>query len=299
MRPRTNANALALLVLATCCTLGAGAVRAQNAVTNGSFENTGGTFVNEGGGVMNTALTPGATTIPGWTVTNDQIGWISNGNAYGPSSPFGAFLLDLTGVHDNSSFGGVTQTISTTPSQAYTLSLWLGADQAHSVNSGTKSVSVSAGTASTVFTFVPSGAGNQWGRFSFDFVASSSSTPITIVGTSAGSGYQYLGLDSVAVVPATTVSVAPSIASGLFITAFPIPASGHLSVSFSLPSSAPGTVELLDLSGRCVQREELRSLGAGQHALTLALPAHLTPGLYFLALQQQSRRVFAKVSVLR
>ena len=173
--------------------------RAANLIVNGGFENTGGTFVDEGGGVMNTALTPGSTLVPGWTVTNAQVGWISNTNIYGVATPYGSYCLDLTGNHDNGVYAGVTQTIVTTPNQRYRLTLSLGADQDHSPNSGTKSVSVTAGAASTSFTFVPSGTGNQWGNFSFDFTASSTSTQITIVGTSAGSGSQYLGLDNVSV----------------------------------------------------------------------------------------------------
>ncbi|HVN39575.1 MAG TPA: DUF642 domain-containing protein [Myxococcota bacterium] len=176
-------------------------VRAGNLIVNGSFENTGGTFVDEGGGVMNAALPVGSTLVPGWTVTNAQLGWISNANIYGVATPFGSYFLDLTGNHDNSIYAGVTQTIVTTPNQAYTLTLSLGADQGQPLNSGTKSVSVTAGSSSTSFTFVPSGVGNQWKNFSFDFVAVATSTQITIVGTSSGAGYQYLGLDNVSVAP--------------------------------------------------------------------------------------------------
>jgi uncharacterized protein DUF642 len=172
---------------------------AANLVSNGSFENAGGTFVDEGGGVMNTPLTPGSALIPGWTVTNAQLGWISNSNSYGVATPYGSYSIDLTGNHDDSSYAGVTQTITTVPSVRYRLTLALGADQSHPANGGTKSVSVTAGSSGTSFTFVPSGAGPQWGSFSFDFTATSTSTPITIVGTSAGSGVQYLGVDNVSV----------------------------------------------------------------------------------------------------
>jgi hypothetical protein len=211
MKPRTRIRNLAPLLLASFFTMGAAVIHAQNLITNGGFENTGGTFVDESGGVMNTTLTVGSTIIPGWTVTSDQLGWISNGNIYGPATPFGSFLVDLTGSHDNGSYAGVTQTISTTPAQTYTLSLSLGADQDHPVNSGTKSVSVAAGVTNKTFTFIPTGSGNQWGTFSFDFVATSSSTAITIVGTGAGSGYQYLALDNVSVVPRLpTLTITPT-----------------------------------------------------------------------------------------
>lgn len=172
---------------------------AANLLVNGSFENTGGTFADEGGGVMNSTLTPGSGLVPGWTVTNAQLGWVSNANTFGISTPYGAYSLDLTGSHDDSSYAGVTQTIVTTPGVKYRLTLSLGADQSHPVNGGTKSVQVTTGASSTSFTFVPSGTGSQWGSFSFDFTASSTSTPIAIVGASAGSGSQYLGLDNASV----------------------------------------------------------------------------------------------------
>jgi hypothetical protein len=189
-----------VLVAVTALSLAhASPVSAANLLVNGSFENTAGTFTDEGGGVMNGPLTPGSTLVPGWTVTNAQLGWISNANTYGVSTPYGSYSVDLTGTHDDSSYAGVTQTIATTPGMKYRLTLSLGADQSHPVNSGTKSVQVSAAASSTSFTFVPSGTGSQWGNFSFDFTASSASTPITIVGTSAGSGSQYLGLDNISV----------------------------------------------------------------------------------------------------
>src|SRR5271165_5941753 len=129
MKMNRQTLSLAFATLALFCAGDLTLVHAQELITNGSFENTNGTFVDEGGGVMLTALTPGSTIIPGWTVTNDQLAWLMNGNSTGISTPFGSFLLDLTGNHDNGSYAGVTQTIRTIPSETYTLSLSLGADQ--------------------------------------------------------------------------------------------------------------------------------------------------------------------------
>src|SRR5271165_2547992 len=126
MKPQTNIRNFTLLMLVAFCVAHARITDAQSLVTNGSFENTGGTFVDEGGGAM-TSLSPGSTVIPGWAVTNDEIAWLMNGNVTGIATPFGCLLLDRPGTHDDNVYGGVTQTISTTPSQTYTLSLSIGA----------------------------------------------------------------------------------------------------------------------------------------------------------------------------
>jgi hypothetical protein len=171
---------------------------AQNLLTNGSFENTDNTFVNNGQGFHN--LFPGATTIPGWTVTNDNLAWLNNTNTANVMTPTGSFFLDLTGADDTAPYGGVTQTIATNPGTIYTLSLSLGSS--NPTFGGEKTVSVTAGSASTTFTLPASmGPGDLWGPFSFDFTASAASTAITITGTGAGTGSQYIGLDNVSVVP--------------------------------------------------------------------------------------------------
>ena len=182
--------------------------QAQNLIINGSFEDTSGTFVNNGFGYM--PLTVGSTTIPGWTVYNDQIAWLlSGGQSYG-STPFGSFFLDLTGTHDNGSFGGVYQMITTTPSNTYTLSASIGVNQDDVNGHGIKQISVSAGSTTQLFTFYPSGTGMQWTTMSFNFVATSSSTLISIVGTQAGPGYQALFIDNVSVFPPPTLTFAPA-----------------------------------------------------------------------------------------
>jgi hypothetical protein len=190
---------------------------AAELIVNGSFENTGGTFVDGGGSVMN--LPPGAASIPGWTPTDNALAWVSNANTYGARTPYGDFLIDLTGSQDNGSLAGITQTLGTAPSQLYRLSLSLGAYQDNPLSSGQKSVLVTAGAASTSFTFTPVGSGNLWGSFSFDFLATSTSTPITIKGTSTGTGTQYLGLDNVSVVGVPEPSAAILLSGGLSLTA--------------------------------------------------------------------------------
>lgn len=203
-RLRTPRLITILIVLSSVCFTFA-QVHAQNLLTNGSFENTSNTFVNNGQGFMN--LAPGSSVIPGWTVTSNTLSWINNTNPFSLTASDGSFFLDLTGPQDSAAFGGVTQTIATTPFNTYTLSLTIGAGGTSAPYGGTKSVMVTAGSSSTTFTFTPVGSGSQWGTFSFDFVPTTSSTAISIAGTASGVGNQYLGLDNVSVVPEPSTAV--------------------------------------------------------------------------------------------
>lgn len=160
---------------------------AQDLIVNGGFEDTAGTFVANGDGTM--LLPNGSTTIPGWTITNNAVAWASS-----PTN----FNLDLTGYHDSTVLGGVTQVIATIPLNTYTLSLTIVSGDSLQTG-GQKIVKATFGTSSTWFDFVPTGTGVEMRRFSFNFVASASSTTIAIVGASSGTGFRYLGLDDVSV----------------------------------------------------------------------------------------------------
>ena len=162
------------------------------------------------------SLPVGSTVIPGWTIINAPILWMSNSNVFGPRTPFGAFFLDMTGFQDNSNFAGVRQTIATTPGQLYSLTLEIGADADNSRYRGPMSVSVAAGSSTTGFTFTPpaGSTGNQWGSFTFDFTATSSFTRISITGT-ASTGGQYLGLDNIGVIAAVPEPSSVATAMGL------------------------------------------------------------------------------------
>ena len=98
-----------LLVLLFVC-----ASRGQ--LVNGSLEDTQGTFVPYNGYME---VYGGSTTIPGWTVVHDSISWLPNLNPWNLTTPYGNMFLDLTGNHDNGSFGGISQTLTTVPSQTY------------------------------------------------------------------------------------------------------------------------------------------------------------------------------------
>jgi hypothetical protein len=66
---------------------------------------------------------------------------VSNANAYDARTPYGDFLIDLTGSQDNGFLAGITQTRGTVPSQLYRLPLSLGAYQDNPMSSGQKTFS--------------------------------------------------------------------------------------------------------------------------------------------------------------
>ena len=75
----------------------------------------------------------------------------------------------------------------------------------------------------------------------------------------------------------------------------PNPAERELVVAFSLPSSEPATLSLVDVSGRILRRREVGSLGAGPHELDLTEGGAIPSGVYLLELRQgaavRTRRV--------
>ena len=80
----------------------------------------------------------------------------------------------------------------------------------------------------------------------------------------------------------------------------PNPAPMGFSVSFSLRTSEPATIEVLDLSGRRVISRPVGQLGAGAHTLslegeTLGLPA----GIYAVRLTQGKVSAMSKVTIVR
>ena len=179
-------------------------------IQNGSFEQ--GNFSGD------PSLAVGSTAIPGWTVTNAEIALGMNG-IFGLATPYGSQFLDLTGYHDSVPYGGVTQDIATTTGASYHLSFSLGADQSSDIYAGPVSAAASAGGGSQVFTFTPppGSAGNQWGTFGLDFIATGSTTPITIIGTQSTGG-QFIGLDNVSVTPNAPVPEASTtISLGLLL----------------------------------------------------------------------------------
>jgi hypothetical protein len=182
-----------------------------NLFTNGSFEQ--GDFVdNTGDGFM--ALPNGSTAITGWTVYNDTLSWGNNSTPLGIRSSDGYFFLDLTGGDDTLPHAGVSQTIGTTAGKIYTVSFDLGTYQTNPNWGGPVSLLATAGSTSIPFTFDPTGSGNQWDTFSFDFVASSSNSSVSFQGLSALTE-SYIGLDNAKVSAAPIPAAVWLFTSGL------------------------------------------------------------------------------------
>jgi hypothetical protein len=183
---------------------------ARDLVVNGSFEDACG-FLPDANGVM--ALLPGSTVLPGWTTLTAELVWGFNGNALGPSSPHGSLFLDLTGYHDLPPYGGISQTLATTPGAAYRLAFALGSHEGIAAYRAPVEVSVTVDSVSRTFVFAPTVEGNQWGSFVFNFTAESAATVLTLQGTAATGG-AHLGLDGISVVPVTEIPRAAVLSVG-------------------------------------------------------------------------------------
>ena len=79
----------------------------------------------------------------------------------------------------------------------------------------------------------------------------------------------------------------------------PVTTDARLQVRLSLPRSTAASLQVIDISGRVVARQDLRSLGAGVHELTLAWERRPSPGIYWVRLTQGGTSVASKVGVLK
>ena len=148
-----------------------------------------------------------------WTVVgNSPIAWIGPNNPFGLTASNGNYFLDLTGYSDSSPiFGGVSQTIPTTPGTTYALSFDLGSSTTYNP-SGTAGITSTAtatvGNTTQTFNFTTTLA-NEWTTETMFFTATSnlSSTLITIQGST---GDKYIGLDNVSVSEASAVVPEPA-----------------------------------------------------------------------------------------
>lgn len=81
--------------------------------------------------------------------------------------------------------------------------------------------------------------------------------------------------------------------------AVPNPANGaDLHVAFSLPKSGSARIELLDTSGRLIERREEPALQAGEYRLR-PFARSVAPGIYWLRLSQDAQSATARAVVIR
>ncbi len=73
----------------------------------------------------------------------------------------------------------------------------------------------------------------------------------------------------------------------------------RLTVTFTLPVEAPGTLELLDITGRQVASRDVGSLGPGSHTVALAEGRKLSSGLYLARLTQGRNSRTMRVVVIQ
>jgi hypothetical protein len=194
--------------------LAASPAHAQNLIVNGSFED--GAFVNQQSGFM--VLSPGSTTMTGWTVFNADLAWGDTPNGTGLVTPFGIKFLDFTAFDNAVPHGGVQQNIPTAPGTSYLASFFLGTLETGFPNhQGPITVEASAAGVTQQFTFdpPPGSEGNQWGQFFLPFTATGATTTVSFLGIF---GDQHIGMDNVSVV-AVSSAAAPEPASAALLLA--------------------------------------------------------------------------------
>jgi len=162
-----------------------------NLLTNGSFEL--GTFTNQGNDTE--TFTAGSTVMTGWTTVGNFVSWIGPTNPFILSAQDGSHFLDLTGYQTGAPFGGVTQTIATTPGRQYDLSFYLGS---YTAVWGGPPVSITAVAGGTTGLFTNGSAtdSSTWTLENLAFTATGSSTAVELIGQA---GSRYIGLDNVGV----------------------------------------------------------------------------------------------------
>ena len=173
---------------------------ASELITNGSFE-AGAIAVNHSDADAQQLWSGDTTTLAGWTVIGGtDIAWIGAGNPYAITASHGSNFVDLTGWHDqNTSGGGIKQTIATTAGASYTLSFDIGNSNNYNYGSN-DTLFVTAG--SVVGQQVSTTIANQpssWEHVTLSFVASGAATDVAFSG---GQAVWYIGLDNVSVTSA-------------------------------------------------------------------------------------------------
>jgi hypothetical protein len=79
----------------------------------------------------------------------------------------------------------------------------------------------------------------------------------------------------------------------------PNPADARVQVSFELPSTMPGALDLCDLAGRRVAHREIGGLEPGLHTVSLGDGARIRPGVCLVRLHQGRSATIRKIVVSR
>jgi len=75
----------------------------------------------------------------------------------------------------------------------------------------------------------------------------------------------------------------------------PNPSPRGFHVSYTLPNSAPATLELVDVTGRRVASLNVGGNGAGTHEADLGSAGEIKPGVYWVRLNQAGRSISHRV----
>ncbi|HEY6866541.1 MAG TPA: T9SS type A sorting domain-containing protein, partial [Candidatus Eisenbacteria bacterium] len=97
--------------------------------------------------------------------------------------------------------------------------------------------------------------------------------------------------------PAVLSTPAPAATSFGIERVGPNPASGDVTLFYSLASWEPAMLEVLDPAGRLILRQGLEATGPGRRTAHLARESFSGPGVYFVRLRQSGRTATAKVSL--
>jgi hypothetical protein len=73
---------------------------------------------------------------------------------------------------------------------------------------------------------------------------------------------------------------------------------GRLLIHFSLPTTEPATLTLIDVAGRRIVEHAVGALGVGRHAVDLAAGRRLRPGVYLVRLTQRANTRVVRVAML-
>ena len=177
-------------ILINLALLGFSANSFASLVSNGSFEN--GAFINEGSNYME--LSPGETSLSGWTIVNGNVAW-GLSPTDGHSASDGVGLVDLSSFGSASSTGTVEQELSTGIGTQYLFSFDIKVALS-GVSLGGSSLALSQG-----------GTSGAWTNYTSLFTASSALSLLSIANGNPGSSIVFIDNVSVTETNVPTVPV--------------------------------------------------------------------------------------------